>query len=140
MLDHGDLAEWAEIYSYRYGTSKRVLERALSKGQDVILDIDGQGARQIRRLGLPGIFIFILPPSLGELRRRLSHRKTEAKKDMQQRIKKAKDEMAEARWYDYLIINNNLKKAKEQLKAIILAEHCKRKRMAEILEIIISEK
>ena len=140
MIDQGDFAEWAEIYGHRYGTSKGMLEKARAEGQDLILDIDGQGARQLRQQGLPGVFIFVLPPSLTELRRRLMKRKTEGKEALEERLKKARDEIVEARWYDYLIINNELKKAQEQLQAIILAEHCRRERMVEVLEELILEK
>ncbi len=140
MIDQGDFAEWAEIYGHRYGTSKKILEKARAEGQDLILDIDGQGARQLRQQGLPGIFIFILPPSLAELRRRLMKRKTEGEEALEERLKKARDEIAEARWYDFLIINDELKKAQDQLQAIILAEHCRRERRTELLESLELEK
>ena len=140
MIDQGDFAEWAEIYGHRYGTSKRMLEKTRAEGQDLILDIDGQGARQLRQQRLPGTFIFILPPSFAELRRRLMKRKTEAKEALEERLKKARDEIVEARWYDYLIINDELKKAQEQLQAIILTEHCRRERMEEVLEKLEIEK
>lgn len=140
MNDRGEFAEWAEIYGHRYGTSRILLEKVLEEGQDVILDIDGQGARQLREKKLPGIFIFLLPPSFGELEQRLSHRNTEGKMAMEERLRKAKVEMAEARFYDYLIVNDELEKAKEQLKAIILAEHCRRERMNNVLEDILTGK
>ena len=129
MVDRGDFAEWAEIYGHRYGTSKRILEEVRDKGRDVILDIDGQGARQIRKRNLGGTFIFVLPPSLQDLKRRLMDRQTEAKGALRERMEKAQEEIAEARWYDYLILNDNLKRAQDQLKAVILAEHCRRERL-----------
>jgi guanylate kinase len=140
MIDQGDFAEWAEIYGHRYGTSKTMLEKARAQGQDLILDIDGQGARQLRQQGLPGTFLFILPPSLAELRRRLRKRKTEEKEALEERLRKAREIIVEARWYDYLIINDELKEAQEQLRAIILAEHCRRERMVEVLEQLMLEK
>jgi guanylate kinase len=140
MIKEGKFAEWAEIYSHRYGTSKTILEKAQEEGRDVILDIDGQGARQLRDKDLGGVFIFILPPSWAELKQRLSSRKTEGKAALEERLRKARAEMAEARWYDYIIINEDLEKAQEQLKAVILAEHCRRKRMAEALEDLLLEK
>jgi guanylate kinase len=140
MIDQGDFAEWAEIYGHRYGTSKRMLEKAQAQGQDLILDIDSQGARQLRQQGRPGTFIFTLPPSLAELRQRLMKRKTEGKEALEERLIKAREEIVEARWYDFLIINDELKKAQAQLQAIILAEHCRRERMAEVLEELILEK
>ena len=138
MIHRGEFAEWAEIYGYRYGTSVSRLGSMLEEGRDVILDIDGQGARQLREKKLPGIFIFILPPSLRELERRLCNRKTEEKTALEERLRKAKVEMAEACWYDYLIVNDELEKAKEKMMAIVLAEKCRRERMIRIVEDILS--
>ena len=138
-VDRGDFAEWAEIYGYRYGTSGTLLEKIQGEGRDVILDIDGQGAQQLKRKKWEGTFIFLLPPSLSELRRRLSLRGTEERAAMEIRLKKAQEEIGEARWYDYLIVNADLEKAKERLKAIILAEHQRRGRMEETLERLLNE-
>lgn len=140
MIQGGAFAEWAEIYGQRYGTSKMILEKVREEGQDVILDIDGQGARQLRDKDLRGIFIFILPPSWAELKQRLSGRKTEGKAALEERLRKARAEMVEARWYDYIIVNDILEKAQEHLKAVILAEQCRRGRMAEALEDLLLEK
>ena len=134
MIERGDFAEWAEIYGHRYGTSKRIIEKARAEGRDLILDIDGQGAWQLRQKNIPGVFIFILPPSLAELKRRLLKRKSEAKEALQERLKKAREEIIQARWYDYLIENDRLKEAGERLRAIILAEHCRREKMTGVLE------
>ena len=140
MIDRSEFVEWAEIYGHRYGTSRAVVEKVLEEGRDVILDIDGQGAKQIHDKKLPGAFIFLLPPSLEELERRLSNRRTERKAAMEERLRKAKAEMAEAYWYDYLIVNDELEKAQEQLQAVILAEHCRRERMSEFLDEILTAK
>jgi len=137
MIDRSEFVEWAEIYGHRYGTSRAVVEKVLEESRDVILDIDGQGAKQIHDKKLPGAFIFLLPPSLEELERRLSNRRTERKAAMEERLRKAKAEMAEAYWYDYLIVNDELEKAQEQLQAVILAEHCRRERMSEFLDEIL---
>jgi guanylate kinase len=134
MSDAGELAEWAEVYGHRYGTSKTTLQRIQDEGRDVILDIDGQGARQLRDQDPQAICIFILPPSWEELKRRLSLRKTEPEAALEERLRKARAEMAQGRWYDYIIINNKLEKAQEELKAIILAEHCRRERTTLALE------
>jgi guanylate kinase len=139
-IDRNYFAEWAEIYGCRYGTSRSLLEKIRGEGRDVILDIDGQGARQLREQDLGGIFIFLLPPSLAELRRRLSLRGTEGKAAMQERLRTAQIEMSEARGYDYLIVNDDLEKAKDRLKAVILAEHQRRHRMEEALESLLNEK
>ncbi|MDO8956355.1 MAG: guanylate kinase [Deltaproteobacteria bacterium] len=140
MIDRSEFVEWAEIYGHRYGTSRAVVEKVLEEGRDVILDIDGQGAKEIHDKKLPGAFIFLLPPSLEELERRLSNRRTERKAAMEERLRKAKAEMAEAYWYDYLIVNDELEKAQEQLQAVILAEHCRRERMSEFLDEILTAK
>jgi guanylate kinase len=133
MVARGDFAEWAEVFGHRYGTSRVILGRNREEGRDTLLDIDVQGARQLQERDCPGIFVFILPPSLAELRRRLAGRKTEAPEVLEKRLEKARDEISEARRYDYWIINDNLKKAKERLGAIILAEQCRRERMAGFL-------
>jgi guanylate kinase len=138
MIEHGDFAEWAEIYGHRYGTSRIFLNQAREEGLDVILDIDGQGARQLREKSVAGVFIFLLPPSIGELKRRLANRKTEGKEALAERLRKARREMAEAEWYDYWILNDDLEEAKERLKGVIQAERCRRERMAPMLEKILA--
>jgi guanylate kinase len=139
-IDRNDFLEWAEIYGCRYGTSRSLLEKIRGEGRDVILDIDGQGARQLREQDVGGTFIFLLPPSLGELRRRLSLRGTEEEAAMQERLRKAQAEMAAACGYDYLIVNDDLEKAKGQLQAVIVAEHQRRRRMEETLKSLLNEK
>lgn len=139
MIDRGEFAEWAEIYGHRYGTSGKILAGAREQGQDVILDIDAQGARQIRVQGIPGSSIFILPPSLEELARRMARRCSESPKGMEERLQKARTEMAEARDYDYLIINDQLAQAEEQMKAILIADHFRRERVIGFLESMIRE-
>lgn len=138
-IDGDDFAEWAEIYGFRYGTSRSLIEKIRSEGRDVILDIDGQGARQLREKNLGGVFIFLLPPSLAELRRRLSLRGTESAAALKERLTKARAEMSEAREYEYLIINDDLDKAKERLQAVIVAEHQRRRRMEDFLERLFHE-
>ena len=140
MIDRNDFAEWAEIYGYKYGTSQPLLEKIRMEGRAVILDIDGNGARQLKNKDVAGTFIFLLPPSLAELRRRLSLRGTEGRAAMEERLKKAQEETIAARWYDYLIVNDDLEKAQERLKAIILAEHQRRVRMEETLDRLLTEK
>ena len=116
-----------------------MLEQARREGRDLILDIDGQGARQLREQKIPGVFIFLLPPSLEELKRRLRGRGTEAGDALEERLKKAKAEMAHARFYDYWVCNDDLAGARERLRAIILAERCRRERQAGVLEKLMVE-
>ncbi|MCX5906503.1 MAG: guanylate kinase, partial [Deltaproteobacteria bacterium] len=139
MIDRGEFVEWATLYGHRYGTSRRMLQQILEEGQDAILDIDGQGARQIRDQQLPGIFIFLLPPSWPELERRLAQRETEGQAAMKERLGKARREIEEARWYDYLIVNDELERAKGHLQSILQAERCRRERMAGILESMLQQ-
>jgi guanylate kinase len=139
MIDGSDFVEWAEIYGHRYGTSKERLEKARREGLDLLLDIDGQGARQLRNQGIPGVFVFILPPSLAELKRRLRGRKTEGKEDLEERVKKAQAEISQARFYDYWVVNDDLTKARERLKAIVLAERCRRERQPEAIDKLMLE-
>ncbi len=140
MIDGGDFVEWAEIYGHRYGTSRGMLENARVDGMDLILDIDVQGAAQLKKKDLRGIFIFLFPPSMAELKRRLMERRTEGKEALSERLKKARDEIAQARWYDYLITNDHLETAKQQLRSIIAAEYCRPERQMEQLEKLMAEK
>jgi len=139
MIDQGAFWEWAMIYGYRYGTSRKMLEGLLAEGCDVILDIDGQGARQLREKKIPAVFIFVLPPSMAELERRLSRRKTEGSEGLHERLGKARAEMEEARGYDYLVVNDELKKTQENLKSILRAEACRKERMTDVWESILKE-
>jgi guanylate kinase len=140
MIDRGDFVEWAKIYGNWYGTSKRMLHQAWLEGRDVILDIDVQGARQLRKQKIPGVFVFLLPPSLRELKRRLKNRKTEGKGALARRLRKAQAEISRARMYDYLVINDDLRKARQRLKAVMLAEHFRRERLREAIDKLLVEK
>lgn len=125
MLDAGEFAEWAEVHGSLYGTPQGVLERQLRRGRDVLLDIDVQGARQIRRHFPGAVSIFVLPPSLKELRHRLSARGTDERETIQQRSRNAEREILEIRRYDYSIVNRDVDEAVKRLAAIIAAERLK---------------
>lgn len=122
MVGLGAFAEWAEVHGNCYGTAIETLDRFRSEGRDVLLDIDCQGARQLKQSWSGGVFVFILPPSMAELQRRLSGRNTDAPEVIARRIVNARDEIREAYWYDYLVINDDFAQALEQLKSILLAE------------------
>ena len=125
MLAAGDFAEWAEVHGKLYGTPRRMLERRLRGGGDVLLDIDVQGARQIRRHYTSAVSIFVLPPSLDELRRRLARRGTDARKTIEQRWNNARHEIQEIQGYDYFIVNRDVGDAVKHLAAVIAAERLK---------------
>lgn len=121
MRQDGDFLEWAEVHGNFYGTSQRAVVEQLAGGQDVILDIDVQGARQLQaRPGLLATFIFISPPSLVELERRLTGRQTETAATLALRLQNARHELQAAKFYNYIIVNDDLEQARSMLTAIIL--------------------
>lgn len=122
MARRDEFIEWAEVHGNLYGTSRKRLEAMLNKGIDVILDVDTQGARQIRKKYKDGIYIFILPPSLRALKERLKKRMCNSKEEIQRRLKRAVDEIKEYKKYDYVIINIVFDTAIEEMKAIISSE------------------
>ncbi len=123
MVRQEEFLEWAEVHGNLYGTSRsQVLER-LRKGYDVLLDIDVQGAFQIRRkLAKEAVLVFILPPSLEELARRLRARSTEDEETIKRRLQAAHEEIKRARDFDYVILNEDLEEAYQKLRAILQAE------------------
>ncbi len=121
--------EWAEVHGNLYGTSRDSIQALAEKGLDIILDIDVQGARQVKdRLGDKGVTVFIAPPSLAELARRLSGRSTETEANIARRLANAKEEMQSMANYDYVIVNDKVDQAVEILKSIIIAERCRKRR------------
>ncbi len=122
MIKESAFLEWAEVYGHLYGTPRAPIKEWISQGSDVLLDIDTQGALQIRRLEPDAVSIYILPPSLEVLRRRLEDRKGDAPDEIARRVKKARDEVKHYRDYSYVIINDDFKFSMRQLEAIVLAE------------------
>jgi len=129
MVAAGEFVEWAEVHGNCYGTARKSLEGWRSQGLDVILDIDCQGAAQLKQSCSGAVFIFILPPGVDELRHRLTGRNLDAPEVIERRIRNAEGEIREARWYDYLIVNDRLEVAAEQLKGVITAERCRTHRI-----------
>lgn len=127
----GEFAEWAEVHGNCYGTAIRTLEESKANGIDVILDIDIQGARQLKQRYEGGVYIFILPPSYDELRRRLNGRSSDTDEVISRRINAAAGEIRESRWYDYIIVNDQFPRAVEELKSIVIAERCRTSRVLE---------
>jgi guanylate kinase len=122
MVEAGDFAEWAEVHSNFYGTSRRVLDGMRSEGIDVILDIDTQGASQIRAKNAQAVFIFVVPPSLEVLEERLRNRKSDHEDEIKKRMLRARDEIRDYVKYDYVIVNRDFERALIELRSIITAE------------------
>ncbi len=122
MVRDGEFAEWAEVHGNRYGTAKETLRQALQTGRDLLLDIDFQGAAQLRESGMDGVFIFILPPDMDELRRRLKGRNTDSDAVIERRMTNARGEIAQAAQFDYLVVNDRFAEALAKLRAILVAE------------------
>ncbi len=131
MVEDGEFAEWAEVHGNCYGTSIGVLEECRTAGIDLILDIDIQGARQLKERYDSGVYIFILPPSYEELRRRLNGRSSDSDDVICRRIAAAAGEIRESRWYDYIIVNDRFSRAVEELKSVVIAERCRAFRVLE---------
>ncbi len=126
MVDENAFAEYAIVHGQFYGTSLESIEKARQEGYDLLLDIDVQGAAQLRSKGVDYVSIFIIPPTMEELKRRLKSRGTESDAEIEKRLKIAEKEMTHRGEYDYVIINRDLETALNGLKQIIAAEREKR--------------
>ncbi len=131
MLEAGDFLESAEVHGYRYGTSHKVVRDLLSGGNDLILEIDWQGARQVRRLMPDCIGIFILPPSVAELERRMRARGKDSDTVIARRMASAREELAHAPEFEYAIINKDFDEALQDLIAVVRAERARSERVLE---------
>lgn len=136
----GEFAEWAEVHGNLYGTRVSEIERARADGKRALLfDVDYQGARQIRAKFPDAVGIFILPPSMDELRRRLESRGTESESSLERRFAKAKEEIEHYPFFDYLVLNDDLQQALAELTGIVHAELCRRHRRAPEAEQLLRE-
>ncbi|MBV5341100.1 MAG: guanylate kinase [Deltaproteobacteria bacterium] len=131
MVEEDAFAEWAEVHGNKYGTALRTLEEARKNGIDLVLDIDCQGALKLKEQFEGGVYVFIMPPSMEELRRRLEGRSSDVQEVIERRIARAADEIREARWYDYIIFNDVFEVACQELAAIVIAHRRKTFRMME---------
>jgi guanylate kinase len=129
MAERGEFVEWAEVHGNLYGTSRRRLEELVDAGFDALLDIDVQGARQIRNTFQNGVFVFILPPSMDVLRKRLGKRGSNTRVDMERRLARATDEIRDYVHYDYVIVNDVLRAAVKGLAAVIAAERLRSRKI-----------
>ena len=123
----GDFAEHAVVHSNHYGTSKRVLLDMIKEGVDVILDIDTQGARQIKHHSTTAVFIFIMPPSMAILEERLRNRRSDREDEIRKRMQRAVDEIRDFALYDYIVVNRDFERALSELRSIVVAERCRTK-------------
>ncbi|MBO5302207.1 MAG: guanylate kinase [Peptococcaceae bacterium] len=129
LRDQNGFLEWAQVYDNYYGTPRAFVEEVLASGRDCILEIDPQGALQVRKATSEAVLVFIAPPSLEELRARLTGRGTEVPEEVEKRLSCAEAELAYSNQYDYLIVNDEVEKAAEKMKAILMAERCRTNRI-----------
>jgi guanylate kinase len=127
-IEAGEFVEWAEVHGELYGTLRSETERRLDAGKNVLLDIDVQGGRAVRKVYRDGVFIFVLPPSLASLEERLRGRGTDSDERIRLRLENARREIALVTEYDYAVVNDDLKAALDRVASIIVAETCRASR------------
>lgn len=125
MVERGEFLEYADYVGDRYGTPAAPVDAALAAGRDVLLEIELAGARQVKAARPEAVMIFIAPPSLAELERRLRGRGTDSEAKIQRRLARAREEIRALREFDYLIVNDRLEEAAETLRAVVAAEHAR---------------
>jgi guanylate kinase len=134
-IENGEFLEYAEYVGNFYGTPKRYVDAAMAEGKDVILDIEVQGATQVHDQRPETVRIFIAPPSWEELERRLTARGTDTPEKIQRRLLRAKVELQMAGNYNYFVVNDSVERAVEELRSIMIAEHCRPAERMEILNV-----
>lgn len=127
-LKKGELIEWAEVHGASYGTRRDFVEGRLAEGWDVLLNIDIQGGDRVKTMFPGAVMVFILPPSYADLEKRLRDRGDLADKDFKARLVNARAEIDASARYDYLVVNDELERATQDLRAIVSAERCRRER------------
>jgi guanylate kinase len=137
MVANGELLEWAQVFNHRYGTPRAPVETALERGRDVLFDIDGQGTQQLReKADRDLVSIFVLPPSIPDLERRLRTRAQDSDDVIHARMAKAADEMSHWAEYDYVVINSDIDHAFAQIRSILAAERLKRERQTGLSDFV----
>lgn len=132
MIEDGELVEWATVHTHRYGTPWQAIRDGLDRGSTVVLDIDIQGARNVRDAFDNAVLVFILPPNAGELRRRLAGRNTEGAEDLRRRLTSALGELDAVTEFDYVVVNDDFDRALRSLEAIF---HSERQRVASVQDL-----
>jgi len=125
MIDAGEFVEWAQVYDDLYGTSFSSLDEQTASGLDVLLDLDSQGAKNVKKHFKNSVLIYVLPPSLDILEKRLMARGTDAETVIKSRMEKTSSEIKQCVWYDYIIVNDDLEKAIKEAQAIIMSVRCR---------------
>ena len=131
LIQKGEFLEWAEVYGNYYGTRRSFIDERLARGDDVLVDVDVQGARTIRQRRPEAISIFIMPPSYQVLRERLERRRLDKEYVIEQRLRIACEEIKHYRDYDFLIVNEDLEDSIDKLRAIIIGSHCRMRSRAD---------
>ncbi|HRT71871.1 MAG TPA: guanylate kinase [Syntrophales bacterium] len=129
MIKKEAFIEWAENYGHLYGTPRKEVENYLRRGYDIIFDVDSRGAKALKERYPGGVFVFVLPPSLEVLKRRLRGRGSESPEALKRRLEKATAEIKEVFWYDYVIFNRKIEESVDRLRAVYLAEKSRRERL-----------
>jgi guanylate kinase len=125
MIARGAFLEWARVYGHYYGTPRAPVEAALQEGKDVLLEIDTQGALQVKNKYPAAILVFLLPPSLHELQARITRRGTDTQEAIRARLEAASAELAHICAYDYAVVNDEVEEAVRKIQAIMVAEKCR---------------
>ena len=136
MIEADEFVEWAEVHGHLYGTSRKALEDALDGGRFLILDIDVQGAIQIRQRVADAVLVFVLPPSADALVERLAERGTEGEDTVARRIENARAELEQASQFDYIVVNENLDQAIDEVRGIVLAQGRRTDRAIDLSNVI----
>lgn len=139
MINEGELLEYAQYVENYYGTPRHYVEEMINKGHDVILEIEVQGALQVKETFPEGVFIFLMPPDLKELRNRIEGRGTETKELIDNRMSVAKDEIDLMDKYDYVVENDEVELAVERIKSIVTAENCRKDRLIHLYKELVKE-
>ena len=136
MIEEGGFLEWAKVYDNYYGTPLKKIQERLEDGQDILLEIDTQGALKVMEKCPEGVFIFLLPPSMEELEHRIRGRGTESEESLAKRLGAARAEIGVGRRYKYVVVNDQVKRAVEKIRGILTAEHCRVEKNTELFEVL----
>lgn len=139
MIERGELLEYAKYVDNYYGTPKQYVLDQLAQGNDVFLEIEVQGAMQVKRNFPDGVFIFLTPPSLTELKNRIVNRGTEKNDVIRERLNEARKEIEMMREYDYVVVNDDVDEAVKKVKSIIISEHCRRERFEKEYKMLLED-